>query len=239
MAFLQTYFSGELKSVTALNQGLTSIGRHNDNDLVIDNAGVSSHHAIISQEGDDLIIEDLNSTNGVFVNGVRVHRQQIRYGDEISIHKYKLKLTAVDLSGGVVAPLVGKDAISNQSRTMEVDVSQLQAMLMQQHALVPYLQQTSGELAGHKWLLAKQYFSIGKGRDCELYVAGWFTPRLIAKISRQSDGYYLYPENHWCKVRINGSVVKNRTRLQNRDRLQVRDIALTFCQPMTPPSGGT
>lgn len=230
MAFLQIYFNGELKFVAPLHPQITKIGRQPGNDVVIDNAGVSGHHAIVIQEGDGFFIEDMNSTNGVFLNGRRVQREQIRYGDEIGIHKHLLKFTAVNLSSD--SPLASDAAgpILSQSQTMEVDVSQLQAMLQQQQSLVPYLQQTSGTQRGHKWMLSQQHFDIGKGTDCELHVNGWFTPKLIARISRQSDGYYLYPEARWSKVRLNGSVVENRIRLQNRDRLQVRDIALTFCQ---------
>jgi len=230
MAFLQIYFNFELKFVAPLNPTLTKIGRDADNDVVIDNAGVSGHHAVIKQEGEAFFVEDLDSTNGVFLNGRRVSREAIHFGDEITIHKHKLKFVAVNLAADTSASAVAAMPVINQGQTMEVDVSQLQAMLQQQQALVPYLQQTSGELRGHKWLLSKQQFDIGKGADCDLRVEGWFTPKLLARISRQSDGYYLYPENKWHKIRLNGVAVSSRVKLQNRDRLQLRDIGLIFCQ---------
>lgn len=239
MAFLQIYFNGELKFVAAVNVAVTRVGRAADNDVVIDNAGVSGEHALISRAGDAFFIEDMNSTNGVFLNGKRISREQIHYGDEITIHKHKLKFTAVNLStDAVVLDTTTMAPSINQNQTMEVDVSQLQAMMQLQQARVPYLQQTSGELSGHKWMLSKQHFWVGKGVDCDLRVTGWFTPKVIAKISRQSDGYYLVSENKWSKIRLNGMPVSGLVKLQNRDRLQVSGIALTFCQTVVPRSVG-
>lgn len=238
MAFLQVYFNFELKFVAPLSSVITKIGREADNDVVIDNAGVSGHHAVITQVGDAFFVEDTGSTNGVFLNGRRVAREQIHYGDEITIHKHKLKFTAVNLAGDEVTAATTVTPVINQGQTMEVDVSQLQAMLQQQQTLAPYLQQISGELRGHKWMLSKQQFNIGKGTDCDLRVDGWFTPKLIARISRQSDGYYLYPENKWRKIRLNGLVVTGRVKLQNRDRLQLRSLILTFCQSASAHSRG-
>ena len=115
---------------------------------------------------------------------------------------------------------------------MEVNVAQLQAILQNQQTQAPYLEQTGSERQkqGHKWILSKQHFNIGKSRDCDLCVGGWFTPKLVAKIIRQSDGYYLMPEKRG-KVRLNGTWLTGRVKLQNRDKLQVRNIALTFYQP--------
>ncbi len=238
MAFLQIYFNFELKFVAPLNPAVTKIGREADNDVVIDNAGVSGHHAIIAQVGDNFFVEDMGSTNGVFLNDRRVSREQIHYGDVITIHKHKLKFTAVNLATDAVAAAAATTPTINQGQTMEVDVSQLQAMLQQQQALAPYLQQTSGELRGHKWMLSKQQFDIGKGANCDLRVDGWFTPKLIARISRQSDGYYLYPENKWRRIHLNGVAVDGRVKLQNRDRIQLGGIALTLCQTATPQPRG-
>ena len=56
----------------------TSVGRTPDNDLQIDAKFISRHHAVILAGPTQTIIEDLNSTNGVQVNGRRVTRQALR-----------------------------------------------------------------------------------------------------------------------------------------------------------------
>ena len=63
----------------------TSIGRTPDNDLQLDAKFISRHHAVILVGPASAVIEDLNSTNGVHVNGQRVFRQTLRDGDQIAI----------------------------------------------------------------------------------------------------------------------------------------------------------
>ncbi len=63
----------------------TSVGRTPDNDLQIDAKFISRHHAVILAGPVHTVIEDLNSTNGVLVNGQRVTRQVLNDGDEVVI----------------------------------------------------------------------------------------------------------------------------------------------------------
>jgi chromosome segregation ATPase len=63
----------------------TSIGRTPDNDVQLDAKFISRHHAVILVGPASAVIEDLNSTNGVHVNGRRVVRQTLRDGDQIAI----------------------------------------------------------------------------------------------------------------------------------------------------------
>jgi chromosome segregation ATPase len=63
----------------------TTIGRTPDNDLQIDAESISRHHAVVLYTNDATVIEDLNSTNGVFVNGSKVNRCTLAEGDTITI----------------------------------------------------------------------------------------------------------------------------------------------------------
>jgi FHA domain len=69
----------------------TTIGRTADNDVQIDAPNVSRHHAVVLAGADGCRIEDLNSTNGVMVNGQRVVRQTLRDGDRVTIGKTELR----------------------------------------------------------------------------------------------------------------------------------------------------
>jgi pSer/pThr/pTyr-binding forkhead associated (FHA) protein len=66
--------------ITIPPTGLT-IGRETDNMLIIPDPSVSRHHARIAYENGALVVYDLNSTNGVYVNEQRVSRQTLRAGD--------------------------------------------------------------------------------------------------------------------------------------------------------------
>ena len=76
----------------------TSIGRTPDNDLKIDAKYISRHHAVILAGPSHTIIEDLNSTNGVHVNGRRITRHPLKDGDRVLIGRAQY-LFAVRKSG--------------------------------------------------------------------------------------------------------------------------------------------
>jgi pSer/pThr/pTyr-binding forkhead associated (FHA) protein len=66
------------------------IGRTPDNDLQIESRFVSRHHCQITTETGECSVEDLNSTNGIVVQGRRVRRHALRDGDIITIGKHDL-----------------------------------------------------------------------------------------------------------------------------------------------------
>ena len=72
----------------------TTLGRRPYNDIVIDNLAVSGEHALLHLVGADVVIEDLNSTNGTYINGKAVKKQQLSNNDIIEIGKYKIKYLA-------------------------------------------------------------------------------------------------------------------------------------------------
>jgi pSer/pThr/pTyr-binding forkhead associated (FHA) protein len=65
----------------------TLVGRGTDCQLQIDAEFVSRRHALLQISADETVIEDLNSTNGVYINGQRVTRQALKEGDTVMIGK--------------------------------------------------------------------------------------------------------------------------------------------------------
>ena len=61
----------------------TSVGRRPYNDVVIDNLAVSGEHAVLQMSGNEVYLEDLNSTNGTFVNGKAVKKQLLNDSDMV------------------------------------------------------------------------------------------------------------------------------------------------------------
>jgi two-component system cell cycle response regulator len=77
----------------------TAIGRTPDNDLRIDEDFISRRHAVILASAESVIVEDLNSTNGVFVNGVQVTRRELREGDLLTIGKTSFRYVLKPATG--------------------------------------------------------------------------------------------------------------------------------------------
>ena len=82
---------GTVLKEVQLTKDRTSLGRRPYNDIVIDNMAVSGEHAVVQMLGVESYIEDLNSTNGTYVNGKTVKKQQLHHGDAVEIGKYKLE----------------------------------------------------------------------------------------------------------------------------------------------------
>jgi len=74
-----------------LNKERTTIGRKAHNDIQIDNLAISGEHAVIVTILNDSFLEDLNSTNGTFVNGQQVKKHFLQNNDVIELGKYRLK----------------------------------------------------------------------------------------------------------------------------------------------------
>ena len=93
-----------------LTKDRVTLGRRPYNDIVIDHLAVSGEHALVQVLGRETFIEDLNSTNGTYINGKTVKKQLLKNGDVIEIGKYRIQY--VDEAGTVgysssVAPGLG------------------------------------------------------------------------------------------------------------------------------------
>ena len=91
MAKLVLSYRGETLREYPLDQETVTIGRLNDNDIHIDNLSVSSKHAKVRTILNDSFIEDLDSTNGTFINGKKINKHALQDGEVIAIGKHELR----------------------------------------------------------------------------------------------------------------------------------------------------
>jgi pSer/pThr/pTyr-binding forkhead associated (FHA) protein len=92
MAKLILKFEQSVLKEVAIGDRPVTVGRLPDNDLQVDNLAVSSHHARIYKEGANIVVEDLNSLNGTFVNKQRITKLQVKPGDAIMIGKHSIEV---------------------------------------------------------------------------------------------------------------------------------------------------
>ena len=91
MGKLVVSLDGVIIKEVQITKDKTSLGRRPYNDIVIDNLAVSGEHAVLQLVGRDVFIEDLNSTNGTYINGKAVKKQQLQHNDTVEIGKYKIR----------------------------------------------------------------------------------------------------------------------------------------------------
>jgi pSer/pThr/pTyr-binding forkhead associated (FHA) protein len=94
MAKLILSMDGLVLKEIPLVKGRTTIGRKPDNDIQIDNLAISGEHAAIVTILNDSFLEDLDSTNGTYVNGQPIKKHFLHFGDIIELGKYRLKYLA-------------------------------------------------------------------------------------------------------------------------------------------------
>ena len=75
-----------------LDRTIVVVGRHPACDMRLDSLRVSRHHCCMTQEGGEVVVRDLGSTNGIRINGQRVEIGRLRPGDELSIAHIRYRL---------------------------------------------------------------------------------------------------------------------------------------------------
>ena len=229
MSYINVHFNGLFQEQVELNDTITTIGRSEDNDIQIDNPGVSTHHARILKEGEAFFIEDGDSKNGTNVNGEPVSRTKLNYGDMISILKHTLKFTPLSLQKETGNSLKAGNTVWDQAAgTIDIDASTLDQLLKQQ---IPsgrgYLMVQDSDGRHRKRPLDRPTYTMGKDPLSDLVVRGWFVPKKIASVDRRVDGYYLVPGKRG-QVLLNGSRVRREVKLASGDELVIRRTAIQF-----------
>jgi pSer/pThr/pTyr-binding forkhead associated (FHA) protein len=73
-----------------LDKDLTTVGRHPDSDIFLDDVTVSRRHAEFSRAGDGFVVRDVGSLNGTYLNRERIETTAVHSGDEVQVGKFRL-----------------------------------------------------------------------------------------------------------------------------------------------------
>src|SRR5579862_2143889 len=152
-----------------------TIGRAPDNDIPIDNLAVSNYHARVYVEAGSLVVEDLNSLNGSFLNDIRVERAMLKDGDTILIGKHHIIVDQAH--DAAIAPEDLRMAPApRMSETMVLDTHERRQMLEQAAAAgersqlspdrmrVPTLTVLRGRTNQKEYLLSSKLTVIGHSK---------------------------------------------------------------------------
>ncbi len=115
MAKLVVLTEGFAGKICELTVERTTIGRLEDNAFQIAESSVSSHHCEVLLRGNDVVIKDLNSTNGTFINGEPIKESVLKPGQTLRLGQVELKL-----ENGKVAPLPAAPGKKQLDHTMPI-----------------------------------------------------------------------------------------------------------------------
>ena len=90
---IEVQTDGETVSVQSFPQGRVIVGRSPDNEIYIKSKFVSRHHAQLVSDDDGCMIEDLNSTNGMFIDEKQIKKRRLQDGDVVSLGVHQIVYT--------------------------------------------------------------------------------------------------------------------------------------------------
>ena len=246
MARLVLSLDGQQLAEYNMSKERYTIGRLPDNDIRIDNPAVSGHHALIINILNDSFLEDLNSTNGTYVNGKIIKKHAMQHGDVITVGHHSLRF----IDGEADEPA------DEFERTMVIGAADAAKLRMPPavHAAAPSpspapasqpamagkpaatgavgqsfpngvlpkakLQVLSGQFAGRELELVKTLTTLGR-------------PGVqIAAITRRADGYYIVHVESGREgdyPLVNGAAIGPQARrLHDNDVVQLAGVKMGF-----------
>jgi pSer/pThr/pTyr-binding forkhead associated (FHA) protein len=225
MGKLVVSLDGVVIKEVQLTKDKTTLGRRPYNDIVIDNLAVSGEHAVLQMVGADVFIEDLNSTNGTYINGKAIKKQLLTHNDTVEIGKYKIKYL-VDESSDYEKTMImrpgGGGVASSPMPLSGSGVSSGFGALGSAPAPQPVIQPASikvlnGAAAGREVVLTKVVTTVGK-------------PGVqVASITKRPNGYAFAHVEGATKPSINGvPIVGDSVPLRNGDVIELAGTQMQF-----------
>ncbi len=200
-----------------LTKDRTSLGRRPYNDIVIDNLAVSGEHAVLQMSGTDVFVEDLNSTNGTYLNGKAVKKQQLSNGDTVEIGKYKIKYVSEVVGAGFEKTMI----IKAGSAGLVPPAGAAPAAAPVAGAAGPNaaIKVMSGAAAGREVALVKVVTTIGKPGVA------------VAAITKRPQGFVVAHVEGDNKPTLNGVPIgAEPVALKNGDVLELAGTQMQFVQ---------
>jgi hypothetical protein len=200
-----------------LTKDRTSLGRRPYNDIVIDNLAVSGEHAVLQMSGNEVYLEDLNSTNGTYVNGKAVKKLLLQNSDTVEIGKYKIKYV-----NEAAPPSFEKTMIIKAGSAGLVPPAPAGAPAAQAEAgtgLTAAIKVMSGAAAGREVALVKVVTTIGKPGVA------------VAAITKRPQGFVVAHVEGAGKPTLNGAPIgAEPVVLKNGDMLELAGTQMQFVQ---------
>jgi pSer/pThr/pTyr-binding forkhead associated (FHA) protein len=189
-----------------LTKDRTSLGRRPYNDVVIDNLAVSGEHAVLQMSGQEVYLEDLNSTNGTYVNGKAVKKQLLQNSDIVEIGKYKIKY-------------VSEAAQAEFEKTVAIKADAAAATANAGTVPNATIKVISGAAAGREVALVKVVTTVGKPGVA------------VAAITKRPQGFIVTHVEGAGKLTLNGAPIGTEPAiLKNGDVLELAGTQMQFVQ---------
>ena len=233
MAKLVLSFNGDIVKEYELDKEILTIGRKPDNDIHIENLAVSGNHAKILTILNDSFIEDLDSTNGTFIDGNKITKHALKNDENIVIGKHELKYVSNNADDGesdfektmIIRPdAEGMPETEEADKDIEKSIGKIAADLASAGTTSSgpgpaKLKLVSGTNAGKELQLTKILTTLGR-------------PGVqVAAITRRPTGYFLIVVDAGKDKKmplVNDTEIGKQHPLADGDVIEVAGIQMSF-----------
>jgi pSer/pThr/pTyr-binding forkhead associated (FHA) protein len=221
MGKLVVSLDGVVIKEVQITKDKTTLGRRPYNDIVIDNLAVSGEHAVLQMVGADVFIEDLNSTNGTYINGKAVKKQLLSHNDTVEIGKYKIKFIVEDGTDYektmIMKPGTARPPAQPGYQPSGFGASGFGSLAAS--TTPASIKVLNGAAAGREVMLTKVVTTVGK-------------PGVqVASITKRPGGYVLAHVEGTLQPTVNGNPVTGETvHLKNGDVIELAGTQMQFVQ---------
>lgn len=218
MAEITIKLGDHVVQTQAFSGDLLRIGRSRENDVVLENLSVSRHHVQIRLFEGNYVLFDMNSSNGTYLNGVRITRRELQHGDAITIGKHVLLWSDQSEAATMIvtrelppdAPAKVAPRGSNRSEA--------------------WVKVESGTLKDREFGLVRFETTIGKSPKCDVVLNDdWLLSKQQAIILRKgNDEFEVEDLGGIRRVKVNGKAIERATTLRTGDKLEIGVTRMTF-----------
>jgi pSer/pThr/pTyr-binding forkhead associated (FHA) protein len=213
-----------------------TVGRKDDNDIVIDNPAISGHHCRLSIQGGAYFVEDLDSTNGTFVNEKRIKKSGLHGNDVVGVAKHALVF--VEDAPAPKAAVEAPPEASADATTMISPQRQAEMLAASSAQSKTGVKERAGWLRVLKGVVGPAEFElkgmstyIGKSDRVQIMIKGsglfGSAPEVAASVHRKPEGYVLVAVTDGYPV-VNGAKVSGSVVLKEGDLIDCGATTMQF-----------
>lgn len=212
------------------------VGRKPDNDIVIDNPAISGRHCRISLESGTYFVEDLESTNGTFVNEKRVKKAGLHHNDVVGLAKHALVFVEDAPPPAAPPPPEKQDAgdktmMLTPQKQAELVAASASSSKAESGEKVGVLRVLKGVVDKPEYELKGMSTYIGKSDRVQVPIKGTGlfgnAPEVAASVHRKPEGYVLVAVTEGYPV-VNGSKVTGSVVLKEGDLIDCGGTTMQF-----------
>ena len=204
-----------------------SIGRTHENDIVLDNRGVSRKHAQIEFNDNAAVIIDNESLNGTFVNNSKVSEEILRSGDTITIGKYSLVYHSETGHQPSNAGMDGTMILKTKKQKEMLKQDKLDKEVIGRMGGTVLVGEENSDFSEHR--IDRSVTTIGKAKFVHVHAKGFLLSGIQAKIIKEGDDFSIINLGRKGKTKVNGEQTDRQT-LKNGDIIQVGKSVYRFVE---------